>query len=216
MTAEVRERVFEPFFTTKASGQGTGLGLAQVYGIVKQHAGHVAVESRPGSGTTFTIYLPMVMAGRLGMERDAGDRTPLGNGETLLLVEDDAVLLDAMDMLLDHLDYRVLTATNGYEALDLYDQHRDEIALVLTDVTMPTMGGMELFQLLRQRDPDVRVIALSGYSPGRQSREWLAEGVLDWIEKPPELHRLAEALRRGVEGAPRPADEPAVSLAARS
>ena len=155
---------------------------------------------------------------RWGLTELREGQAPHGSGETLLLVEDDAVLLDALDMLLDHLDYRVLTATNGHEALELYERHRDEIALVLTDVTMPAMGGMELFQLLRQQDPEVRVIALSGYSLSGQSRDWLAEGVLDWIEKPPDLRRLAEALRRGVAGAPRPAAvvTAALSLAFRS
>ncbi|MFN2111295.1 MAG: PAS domain S-box protein, partial [Anaerolineae bacterium] len=162
MTEEAYAHLFEPFFTTKEEGQGTGLGLAQVYGIIQLHAGHIDVETAVGQGVTFRIYLP---ASTLGTEDDVEDTVsaPTGHGETLLLVEDNTRLREAGQNLLTALGYRVLTAANGLEALAIY-QTEEHIALIVTDLVMPEMGGKALVQALHDNDPGQKVLVMTGYT----------------------------------------------------
>jgi two-component system cell cycle sensor histidine kinase/response regulator CckA len=191
--AEILPRVFEPFFTTKSRSAGTGLGLAQVYGIVKQHQGYIEVASEVGVGTTFTIYLPAWEEKEpAAFPRPEGDAT--GRGETILLVEDDAIVLQATTEALGQLGYRVLSAASGEQALSLYDQHRDEIALVLTDMVMPGMAGAALVQALRARDPDARIVVVTGYPTGKEAEALLAQGSVHLIQKPIQLARLAQVV----------------------
>jgi PAS domain S-box-containing protein len=200
MPSEVLRHIFEPFFTTKEIGQGAGLGLAQVYGIVKQHHGHITVQSQSEHGTTFTLYLPTLAAPAEAAGDAAPQAIPRGQGETLLLVEDEPQVMELLRTMLERLHYRVLTAPNGQEALTVYEHHSDAIALVLTDLIMPDIGGLALFHTLRQRDPGAKVIVLTGYALGEETHDLLAQGIMDWLQKPPELPVLAQAVRRALEG----------------
>jgi signal transduction histidine kinase/CheY-like chemotaxis protein len=195
MPAEVRERVFDPFFTTKAPGRGTGLGLSQAYGIITEHQGHITVDSRPGQGTTFTIYLPSlperpVTAGAVGGE------LVLGHGETVLVVEDEAPVRTTLAHLLAALNYQVLTASSAENALEIHAAHAGQIALVLTDLVMPGMGGIGLVRELRQRSIPVPIVMMSGYVG--DSAHACVEGVLAWVEKPVTARRLGGVLQEAM------------------
>jgi len=199
MSPEVMAHIYEPFFTTKGTGRGSGLGLSQVYGIVQQHNGEIGVESAVGEGTSFTIYLPQAMGADASPQRPG--EIQVGRGETILVVEDEAEVLQVVKDLLERLSYRVLTASDGQEALSVYEAHRGEIALVLTDMVMPEMSGLDLFEALKGRDPDVRVVVMTGYPGSRGEKVQLPEGVAGHLEKPMRVSQLArvvsEALRRG-------------------
>jgi len=196
MAPEVVPHVFEPFFTTKEPGKGTGLGLAQVYGIVKQHEGYISAESQEGQGTTITIYLP-VLSGRQGSSSaDASGEIPRGCGETVLLVEDEPVVLEVCSDILQELGYRVLTATNGRQALEVCAAHKDKIVLALIDMVMPVMGGMQLFQALRDLHPTVKAVITTGYSLAEEGQQLLAQGISAWIQKPLNPAQLAQTIRQ--------------------
>jgi PAS domain S-box-containing protein len=163
MDEATRARLFEPFFTTKEAGKGTGLGLATVYGIVKQSGGNIWVYSEPGRGTTFRIYLPLERAG--GEPPRRAPVAPSGGGdETILLVEDQDALRRVVERILTAAGYTVVAAANGHEALDVAERHSGRIDLVLTDLVMPEMGGGELVTKLAARFPGLRVLFMSGYS----------------------------------------------------
>jgi CheY-like chemotaxis protein len=166
-----------------------------VYGIVKQHEGSIDVASQVGVGTTFTIYLPAARA-REETASEMTEEIPTGQGETILLVEDEAVVLDVIQAMLEQLRYRVLTATNGREALIVYEQYHDEIDLVLMDLIMPEMDGEALLQALRARDPRVKVVAMTGYPLGGKYRQLLTQEVIDRIQKPMDHAQLAQVLRQ--------------------
>jgi two-component system cell cycle sensor histidine kinase/response regulator CckA len=190
--------VFDPFFSTKAPGEGSGLGLAQVHGIVGQHEGHIDVESQPGQGTTFTIYLPalpMRPQEPLALEMSTLIK---GQGETILVVEDDVVVRETMVDSLELLNYRVLEAANGQEALALLEQRGDEIALVLSDVVMPEMGGVALLHALRERGLEVGMVLMTGHSLERKMESLRAQGMIDWLPKPPDLEQLAKVVARAL------------------
>ncbi len=197
MTDEVRAHLFEPFFTTKEVGKGTGLGLAQVYGIVRQHGGYIGVETELGKGTTFRIYLPVSAVKKEGAEVRASTM-PQGQGETLLLVEDNELLLRAGRDLLESLGYRVLTATDGREALAAYEE-RGEVDLVITDVVMPEMGGKPLVRELRRMNPHLKALAITGYAADEVGEDLRAAGFLDVIHKPFEIKALAHVIRRALD-----------------
>ncbi len=191
----VMPHIFEPFFTTKEPGKGSGLGLAQVHGIVGQHEGRIGVESRVGEGTTFTIYLPA-----LPTEPDtltsASDLSgvPQGHGERILVVEDEAAVRAALVETLTQLGYQPQEAENGQEALALLEEHGDEIALVLSDVVMPVMGGMALLHAARERGWTRPMILLTGHPMDKMMDELRALGVQAWLSKPPHLETLAQAV----------------------
>jgi CheY-like chemotaxis protein len=191
---DVLPHIFDPFFTTKAPGAGTGLGLAQVYGIVAQHEGLIDVTTKIGEGTTFTIYLPALQVQR---QLDIPARLqslPQGNGETILVVEDNAETRTALMSSLEMLNYRPLGASNGQEALDVFQQHCDEITLVLSDMVMPEMGGQALAQALQQRDPTIRIILLTGHPLVQEIETLRRAGIVDWLKKPTNLAQLAQTL----------------------
>jgi two-component system cell cycle sensor histidine kinase/response regulator CckA len=200
MSDDVKAHVFEPFYTTKAPGQGTGLGLAQVYGIVMQHGGHVEIESDVGQGTTITIYLPKSVK-RVQRASVEDEEMPMGHRETVLLVEDEEPVRDAVQAMLEALDYHVLPASDGREALSVFGGRKDEIDAVLTDIVMPEMGGLELWAALRVRK-DVPVIAMSGYPlgtfEGDEEGSTLPEEISAYLKKPVVLQQLAQALRRAL------------------
>jgi signal transduction histidine kinase/CheY-like chemotaxis protein len=191
-------QIFEPFFTTKEVGQGTGLGLAQVYGIIKQHEGYINVESELGAGATFNIYLPALASpgGSPSAEEPCGGTIPRGKGEMILLVEDDASVRYIGTTMLQHLGYRVLTASQGQEALQIYEQHQAEIKVVLTDMTMPEMGGQALAALLYQKNASLKLVMLTGYPLKTGAAELQPPGVQDWLQKPLKLDQLAQTLYR--------------------
>ena len=201
MPPEVIAHIFEPFFTTKKVGKGTGLGLAQVYGIVKQHGGEIGVESQVGKGTTFTIYLPKVVKTHATPQQADAD-IPKGQGETIMVVEDEMVVCQAVASMLKHLGYRVLTAGNGQEALTTYDSRRDEVDLVLTDMVMPEMGGMDLLEALKQRDPGVRVVMMTGYPLRGEGRTQVPQGIMGYLEKPVGPKQMAQAMREALTKMP--------------
>ena len=196
MTEEVRAHLFEPFFTTKDVDKGTGLGLAQVYGIIGQHEGHISVETELGQGTTFCIYLPSYADSDRASEQqtkaEEPPALPQGQGETLLLVEDNQGLREAGQGILESLGYRVLTAMNGREAIAIYKMG-DSIDLVITDLVMPEMGGKELAQELHRSDPNVKVLGITGYAVEGITEELKKAGFLDVIRKPFEVETLAHA-----------------------
>jgi two-component system cell cycle sensor histidine kinase/response regulator CckA len=196
---DVLPHIYDPFFTTKEPGKGTGLGLAQVYGIVKQHEGHIDVRTIEGEGTTFIIYLPaLTVAGAATPPAEIKD-LPKGEGQTILLVEDDARTRAAMVSSLELLGYEVLETANGREALEVLEHHASQIALVLSDMVMPEMGGRVLFQELTRLHPGTKVMLMSGHPMEEGALEQLrAEGLTGWLPKPPDLARLAEAIAQAL------------------
>jgi two-component system, cell cycle sensor histidine kinase and response regulator CckA len=197
MSRKVLDHIFEPFFTTKGVGKGSGLGLASVYGMVKQHEGWIEVESEPGRGSAFHIHLPvrpdLKTAGR-STPGLTGRETPQGR-ETILVAEDEAALRELVGEILRWHGYKVFLAGCGAEALEIWRQHRDEIDLLLTDMVMPGMSGGELASHLRMEDPDLRVIYTSGYTPGMTGQDKpLLEGKY-FLPKPYPPTRLAQLVR---------------------
>jgi len=189
--------IFEPFFTTKEPGRGTGLGLAQVYGIVKQHGGEISVTSQVDQGTNFTVYLPLLGKSEPNEEEaiDKGANSHTGGRETILLVEDNEITRQAIQETLETLGYRVLAAGSGREALALFDEHEKTIDLVLSDMVMPEMSGVEFYQALEARHPNVKVMVATGYPLADEGRELLERGVLAWIQKPFSTSDLALKIR---------------------
>ncbi len=189
--------LFEPFFTTKEIGKGTGLGLAQVYGIVKQHEGFIDVKSQLESGTTFTLYLPAAPVEKTvdNYPRQKGS-IPAGHGEVILLVEDNATVLSVTQSMLERLNYRVIAAGNGRDALALFDQPQNKIDLVLTDITMPEMGGLALSKALRARNSRVKVIAMSGYPLKEETEDFFIQGFEAWLSKPLSIEKVAQVLNQ--------------------
>lgn len=198
MPPAVQEHIFEPFFTTQKSGEGTGLGLATVYGIVKAHQGHITVHSQVGKGSEFKVYLP-AMEGKRTVANDAVQENPAGGTETILLVEDSAWLLTVGRKMLEELGYTVRSASNGEEALQIYRAHQDEVALVLTDLVMPKIGGQELYEMLRQINPTVRALLMSGYGLEETVADLRAKGAKGFVQKPFDLNDLSDAVRQALD-----------------
>jgi len=196
MTDTVRAHLFEPFFTTKEVGKGAGLGLAQVYGIVRLHEGYVGVETEIGKGTTFRIYLP---ASEMQSEDVAAETpvAPLGHGQTILLVEDNTRLREAGQSILEDLGYRVLAASNGREALTVFHT-TPEIALVITDLVMPEMGGEALVHELKRQAPACKVLAITGYTVQVDVQTLKAAGFFDVVHKPFDADTLAQVIYRAL------------------
>lgn len=195
MTREVRERIFEPFFTTKELGMGTGLGLATVYGIVKQHSGYIYVDSDPGRGTTFRVYLPAGDARPLIEGNEPSSALPRGR-ERILLVEDDPTIRQLSREVLESLGYSVLEAGSGEGALELCQAQKEKIDLLLTDIVMPGINGRELAGRLLSRCPNLRVLFMSGYTPDVLVRQGILEPGAALVRKPLTTGALARMVRR--------------------
>ncbi len=201
MSQETQRRLFEPFFTTKKSGEGTGLGLSTVYGIVKQSKGHIRVHSEPGRGSSFEVYLPRSEGGVSSKDSRAVVAVPVKRpSETVLLVEDEAGVRQLSKRILDNAGYRVLEAVDGADAEGVFAQHADSIDLVVTDVIMPRCGGPELASRLRVRAPALRVLYISGYSAQSAARKGEFGSAFPFVQKPfttaEFLHQVREALDR--------------------
>jgi PAS domain S-box-containing protein len=193
MDGKTLERIFDPFFTTKAMGRGTGLGLAMVYGIIKGHTGMIDVTSEPGQGTTFYIYLP-ASDKTIVQEKPAVTEILTGT-ETVLLVDDEQMVLDVTRELLESLGYRVYAVGSGQEAIAVYMEKRTEIDMVILDMIMPGISGGEAFERLREIDPEIRVLLSSGYSINGQAREILERGCNGFLQKPFQLEKLSRKVR---------------------
>ncbi|MBN2126163.1 MAG: response regulator [Deltaproteobacteria bacterium] len=194
MDEATRQRIFDPFFTTKEMGRGTGLGLASTYGIIKNHDGIINAYSEKGHGSTFHIYLP-VSGKRVAEENEALPGVLSQGTETLLLVDDESIVIEVAKPMLEKLGYRVLTAVGGAQAIELYERNRDRVDLVILDMIMPEMGGGETFDRLKGIDPGVRVLLSSGYSLNGRAREILDRGCAGFIQKPFGLYDLSKKMR---------------------
>jgi CheY-like chemotaxis protein len=198
MDFQTRSRIFEPFFTTKDIGKGTGMGLATVYGIVKQHDGWLEVESEAGEGSTFKIFLPVWKneADTLEVRAPVVAAGPAGAGQTVLVVEDDPSVRSLVKDILIHNRYKVIEAEDGEQALMLAHQHANEIVLILTDMVMPKgISGRDLAERLTAERPDLKVIFTSGYSPDLFDSSLVLEEGVNYLPKPYNAAMLAEILR---------------------
>jgi PAS domain S-box-containing protein len=195
MDAATLARIFEPFFTTKEPGQGTGLGLASVYGIIKSHAGSITVESALLQGTTFTLYLPATDLPAVALEVKAQTEALIQPGTgTILVVDDEEIILEIFAGLLQRIGYGVLTARSGKQAIELMREHGKKFALVMLDMTMPDMSGRQTYDALQEIAPGTKVLLCSGFSLEGQAQEILAHGCNGFIQKPFDAAMLSAKL----------------------
>jgi len=196
MDEQTKARIFEPFFTTKPPGQGTGLGLSTAYGIVKQSGGYIAVDSAPGEGTTFTVFLPRVFEAAEPIVVATHPEIPADNPRgTILLVEDEAAVREATKRMLRKFGFVVIEARDGEEALRLWERDSGAVDVVLTDVVMPTMGGAELARELRGRSPSLPVVFMSGYTQGTLEPSVMDDAATRFLPKPFTANQLVGTLR---------------------
>jgi two-component system, cell cycle sensor histidine kinase and response regulator CckA len=200
MSEDVRVHLFEPFFTTKPLGKGTGLGLAQVHSIVKAHHGAITVISEPGRGTTFTFYLPALVAAVAESALTTEPSLVKGDGALILVVEDDASARGALVASLEFLGYRTLEAVNGEQALHILKQRGAEVALILSDIVMPSMGGMAMVEALRERQWTKPVLLVTGHPLRDALQDLQPLFPVDWISKPPTVDLLATKVARLLAG----------------
>jgi two-component system, cell cycle sensor histidine kinase and response regulator CckA len=196
MSGEVKTHLFEPFFTTKPKGRGTGLGLATIYGAVKQANGSIEVDSEEGEGAIFRIYLPRLAAPAEPLERESPFALGMPGGEeTILLVEDERIVRELAIKILKRLGYNVLSATDGAQAIDVAKEYKDHINLLMTDVVMPGMNGRQLADHLIGLHPEMKILYTSGYTDAAISHHGMIEEDLNFIAKPYSLHDLAIKIR---------------------
>ena len=189
-------KIFDPFFTTREVGQGTGLGLASAYGIIKNHGGTITVTSAKGKGTTFDIYFPVIEAKEAPKTREPDVRSEIAPGKgTILLVDDEEIVIEVGEEMLERLGYQVLVATTGEEAIATYREHKNVIDLVILDMIMPHMTGMETYDGLKKEDPNIVVLLSSGYSIDDQATEILKHGCNGFIQKPFSMAALSQRIR---------------------
>ena len=196
MDEKTRERIFEPFFTTKEVGKGTGLGLSMVYGIVKQHHGHISVQSEAGQGTTFRIYLPLTEIA-VSKEIKAAEATTAitGGAETILLAEDEETVRKLTKIVLEEFGYTVIEASDGQEAVSKFMENKDRIDLFLSDIVMPGMNGREAYERIKRVKPDIKVLFASGYPSDFTHKSEILKGGLDFISKPVSPDNLLKKVR---------------------
>jgi CheY-like chemotaxis protein len=203
MEESVRARIFEPFFTTKGFGEGTGLGLAMVYGIMKNHQGVIDVESETGRGTTFRLYLPALQADDPAVLNEAVYGKPpvqnLANPKaTVLVVEDELAMVRLLTRAFMRKGYRVLAALDGAEAIDLYQQHHDQIDVVLMDLGLPKITGSEVIRIMKEQNPGVKIIITTGYLEPELKSELFGAEVKAYVQKPYAVDEVIEKLESAV------------------
>lgn len=199
MSKETMDKIFEPFFTTKKSAQGTGLGLATVYGIVKQNNGFISVYSEPGQGTTFKVYLPRYIGKEIDEKRTKAVEMPRGRGETVLVVEDEVSILMLISNILQSIGYKVLTVDTPAEAIHLAEKYGEKIHLLLTDVIIPEMNGKELAEKLLSIHPHLRCIYMSGYTADAIAHRGVLDEGINFLQKPFSTMDLAVKVRMALD-----------------
>ena len=197
MSLEVQAQIFEPFFTTKEVGKGTGLGLASVYGTVRQSGGFIWVYSEPEKGSTFKLYFPAIEASGDAVKSKAAATPEAGGSEEVLLVEDEPTLRELTSAFLQSKGYRVLEASNGVQALELCRMHTS-IAVLVTDVVMPELGGPALAAYATKMVPNLKVVFMSGYTDRAMDQKVL-EGGTEFLQKPFSFDTLARTIRRALD-----------------
>ncbi len=194
MDEQVRQRIFEPFFTTRDVGAGTGLGLASAYGIIKNHKGIINCYSEKYYGTTFNIYIPASDKKLVSVDMEIAEQILKGT-ETILLVDDEEVVLNGCGEIMKNMGYQVLLAPNGQEALNIYEKKKGEIGLVILDLIMPTMNGGEVYDRLKKMNPEIKVLLSSGYSINSQAADIIERGCNGFIQKPYDMRQLSHKIR---------------------
>ena len=194
MDKRTKARIFEPFFTTKEMGRGTGLGLASVYGIIKNHGGFINVYSEKNKGTTFSVYLP-AFEKKVIKKKDLSAEVLKGS-ETILLVDDEDVIIEVSLEILNALGYQVLTARSGKEAIEVYKKNKDKIDIIILDMIMPDMGGGKVYDRIKEINPDIKVLLSSGYSIEGQATEILKRGCNGFIQKPFNISELSQIIKK--------------------
>jgi len=202
MDEQIQARIFEPFFTTKEMGKGTGLGLAGVYGCVRNHDGSVDVSSHPGQGTVFTILLPLASSETEHITPPASTEAPMRGAGRILVVDDEQSVRDFLKTSLTSLGYTVSTQAEGAAGVEYYREHHRKIDLVILDVIMPRMNGQDAFRKMKEVDPDVRVLVSSGYSHSQETGQMLNEGALELLSKPFQITELSETIARHIRPGP--------------
>jgi len=199
ISEDLQQKIFEPFFTTKERGKGTGLGLSMVYGTLKEHHGHITVHSKLGAGSTFTIYLPVSREVLAAAPDEIS--IPLNGNETILFVDDESHIVSAAEDTLVDYGYKVIASNDPVKALDLFTQQHKDISLVITDIVMPQLDGIELIRRIRAIEPDVKIIAISGYKKHVEEKNGVErrEG-MSFLQKPFEARDLLVAIRRSLDG----------------
>jgi CheY-like chemotaxis protein len=199
MSSHVVERIFEPFFTTREKGEGTGMGLSVVHGIVKSHGGDIQVNTRPGEGAVFEVFFPVVSQDRLPVEEKLNmEKLPRGT-EHILLVDDDIMLLDVTKRSLNSLGYHVTMETGGLEAIKKFNAHPDEYDLVIMDRSMPEMDGDEMARAIRAARSDISMIICTGFSDDISEVSLRKKGVDAFLMKPVQLRDLARVVRKTLD-----------------
>ncbi|MCP4377539.1 MAG: response regulator [bacterium] len=191
MDNETRNRIFEPFFTTKDVGKGTGLGLASVYGCIKSHYGNIRVKSNPGEGTTFKMLLHASETACISSDNPSGQISPTGSGH-ILVVDDEGIVREFMTAVLQKLGYSVSLCTDGAEAVEYFVNQHQDIDLVILDLIMPNLNGLEAFRKLKAIDPDVKVLISSGFSQNETANGLLDEGAIGLLSKPFQVSQLSQ------------------------
>jgi len=196
MDEETQKRVFEPFFTTKEVGKGTGMGLPMAYGVVKNHNGFITVDSAPGKGSTFTIYLP---ATEKKAEKETAVLKPLHKGKgTILVIDDEEIIRNVARDILHELGYDTILASSGKEGVKIYADKKDFIDLVILDMIMPEMEGKETFKKLKEINPDVKILISSGYNQDSLPEQVMDSGEAGFIQKPYNINEIAEIIKKGL------------------
>jgi two-component system cell cycle sensor histidine kinase/response regulator CckA len=201
MDAQTRERIFEPFFTTKEQGKGTGLGLAVVYGIISSHKGFIDVASDLGIGTTFSLWLPASNNAIAISLPESFSTSELPRGkETLLIVEDEDILLQTITVLLSGHGYTIISARDGFEAIEMFKKHKNEIDLIILDIGLPKLSGWDALARIKEETDNLKVIVSSGYLDPKLKSEKLGEGVSEYILKPYDPNKILHSIRRVLDG----------------
>jgi CheY-like chemotaxis protein len=202
----LQEHIFDPFFTTKEEGEGTGMGLAMVYGIVRNHGGAIVLESEAGRGAAFSVYLPITVSveghpenGRDEIKAEIPISARMNGHSQILLVDDHKVIRDVTSKMLSTLGHTVATASDGVEAIKYYREHRESIDLVILDMVMPNMGAEECFEGIRKINPGARVILSTGYVNNHKVQEILNQGMVGYVQKPYKLDQLSDVVQRALQ-----------------